>query len=121
MQWPAACASSSAAKVLSALPTRRTVPSGWWQAPRPSTSPAQRAMSSRVPQRHAEGGFEDPCPAAGHMHRAQGGARFGRGAHRAEPVGAVAGDQGETGERLAPEVESAEPLPLEEVGLSEGA
>ncbi|MER5827148.1 hypothetical protein ABT086_34105 [Streptomyces mirabilis] len=58
------------------------------------------------------------------MHRAQGGARFGRGAHRAEPVGAVAGDQGEMGEmgeRLAPEVESAEPLPLEEVGLSEGA
>src|SRR4029079_3998174 len=36
-QWPRACRLISGSKTTRALRTKRTVPSGWWQAPRPST------------------------------------------------------------------------------------
>src|ERR1700678_4342473 len=42
-QWPRRWRPVSAANTVSALRTRRTVPSGWWQAPRPVTRPAQRS------------------------------------------------------------------------------
>ena len=47
LQRPRSWRSSSAANVTSALRTNRAVPSGWWQAPRPVTSPAQRSTSAR--------------------------------------------------------------------------
>lgn len=39
---------TSAANAISALRTNRAVPSGWWQAPRPVTSPAHRSTSACV-------------------------------------------------------------------------
>ena len=47
-QRPRACRSASAANVIRAERTKRAVPSGWWQAPRPVTRPAQRFRSSIV-------------------------------------------------------------------------
>ena len=48
---PRSWLASSAANVVSALATKRAVPSGWWQAPRPVTTLAQRSTSARVLRR----------------------------------------------------------------------
>ena len=47
-QRPWACRPISGANTVSALRTNRTVPSGWLQAPRPVTRPAQRSRSART-------------------------------------------------------------------------
>ena len=66
-----------------ALRTRRTVPSGWWQAPRPSTRPARRRTSSS-----AAAGAGRPGVATEH-------------ARRPRPVSAARSGTARTGRRSA--------------------
>ena len=90
--WPRACRLISGANTVRALRTNRTVPSGWLQAPRPVTRPAQRSTSARVCLR---------CPRTGQLGQPGGDARQpvqARAALAGRLRGQVAGHPGRLGQ-----------------------
>ena len=74
---------NSSPKTLSALTISCTAPSGWWQAPRPSTSDVQRSMSADLRGRRRD----RPRRAASRRRSPGARGRTGRTGRRSRPPG----------------------------------